>query len=225
MRETDIYPPIKAYLERQGYEVKGEITGCDLVARRGEETPVIVELKLGFSLTLVFQGIDRQGVSDDVYLAIPPFPARARQREALALCRRLGLGLMTVRTGEHAFVDVLLDPAPYQPRKRKPRQGRLLREFARRVGDPMEGGSTKRPVMTAYRQDALRVAVFLDHSGATKAAEIARATGVAKASTMLRRDVYGWFERVERGIYRLTPRGNEALETFSDQIPEPDGAD
>jgi hypothetical protein len=145
MREEELYQPVKAYLEAQGYKVKGEVGPCDVIAVRGEEPPLIVELKTGFTLSLVLQGIDRQGLSDDVYLAVPPFGGRAasaRQRDALTLCRRLGLGLLTVRTGSHAFVDVLLDPAIFTPRKRKQRQGRLLREFARRVGDPNAGGAS-----------------------------------------------------------------------------------
>ncbi len=55
MREYALYPPVKAFLEAQGYEVKGEVNGCDLVAVRAEEPPVIVELKTAFSLPLVFQ--------------------------------------------------------------------------------------------------------------------------------------------------------------------------
>ena len=98
MRETDLYPPVKAFLEAQGYAVKGEVDGCDLVAVRGDEPPVIVELKAGFSLPLVFQGITRQGLTDNVYLAVPPFSGRTtRRQDALALCRRLGLGLLAVR--------------------------------------------------------------------------------------------------------------------------------
>ena len=73
MRETTLYRPVKAFLEAQGYAVKGEVTGCDLVAIRGDEPPVIVELKTSFSLSLVFQGIVRQDLSDTVYLAVPPF--------------------------------------------------------------------------------------------------------------------------------------------------------
>ncbi|MGY8996907.1 MAG: DUF2161 family putative PD-(D/E)XK-type phosphodiesterase, partial [Alphaproteobacteria bacterium] len=30
--------------------------------------------------------------------------------------------------------------------------------------------------------------------------------------------VYGWFERVERGVYAITPVGMNALETFSDAV-------
>ena len=89
MRETDLYPPVKAFLEAQGYAVKSEVEGCDVVAIRGEEPPVIVELKAVFSLALVFQGIARQSVADNVYLAVPPLPAapaagRMRWRSAAA---------------------------------------------------------------------------------------------------------------------------------------------
>jgi hypothetical protein len=222
MREADLYPPIKAHLEAQGYEVKSEITGCDVVARRGDEPPVVVELKLGFTLALIYQAIMRQSVTDDVYVAIPPFSGkgvRGHRRDALALCRRLGLGLITVRPGDVPVVEVLADPATYQPRKSKPRQGRLLREFDRRVGDPNTGGASKRPLMTAYRQDALRCAALLAKSGPIKGADVAAITGVAKATTLMRRDVYGWFEATgTRGVYALSPKGAAALEIWSDAL-------
>ena len=222
MRETDLYPPIKAFLESQGYTVKGEIEGCDVVAIRGDEPPVIVEMKAGFSLPLVFQGIARQSVADNVYLAVPPFRGRAgRGKDALALCRRLGLGLLAVRLEPTPFVEALLDPAEYRPHRRRPRLGRLLREFQRRVGDPNEGGSSRRKIMTAYRQDALRCAAYLGANGPTKAAIVANAVGVAKAGVMLRLDHYGWFERpigTPRGIYGLTPKGRVALAENADVV-------
>ena len=122
MREQTLYPPVKAFLEAQGYDVKGEVNGCDVVAVRGEEPPVVVELKTSFSLPLVFQGIARQGLSDNVYLAVPPFSRRTtRRNDALALCRRLGLGLLTVRLEPTPFVEALGRPgavpaAPAQAR-------------------------------------------------------------------------------------------------------------
>ena len=222
MRETDLYPPVKAFLEAQGYTVKGEIEGCDVVAIRGEEPPVIVELKAGFSLPLVFQGIARQSVTDNVYLAVSPFPGRnSRRNDALALCRRLGLGLLAVRLEPAPFVEALLDPAEYRPRRRRPELGRLLREFQRRVGDPNEGGSSRRKIVTAYRQDALRCASYLGANGPTKAAIVAKAVGVAKAGVMMRTDHYGWFERptgTPRGVYGLTPKGRAALEEYADTV-------
>ena len=223
MYETELYGPVKAFLEAQGYEVKAEVKGCDVVAVRGDEPPVIVELKTNFSLPLVLQGIDRQRLTDNVYLAVPPFSVRgARRKEALALCRRLGLGLLAVRPAPACFVEALLDPAEYKPRKRKPALGRLLREFQQRVGDPSTGGSTRRKIMTAYRQDALRCAGFLDENGPTRAARVARATGVAKAGRIFLKDYYGWFERVaeaQRGVYALTPKGEEAVVKHTESIP------
>ena len=219
MRETDLYPPVKAFLEAQGYTVKSEVEGCDVVAVRDEESPVIVELKAVFSLALVFQGVARQSVGDNVYLAVPPFPGRTgRRNDALALCRRLGLGLLAVRLEPSPFVEALLDPVEFRPRRRRRGLGRLLREFQRRVGDPNEGGSSRRPIMTAYRQDALRCAAYLDVNGPTKAAVVAGRAGVPRAGVMMYTDHYGWFERpvgTPRGVYGLTPKGRAALKEYA----------
>ncbi len=208
--ESDLYAPVKALLEGQGYSVKGEIRGCDVVGVRGGEPPVIVELKRSFGLGLVLQGVDRLALSDTVYLAVGAWPKN--MRNVKKLCRRLGLGLMIVAAKR---VDVLLDPAPYAPRKNKRKVGRLLGEHARRVGDPNRGGSsTKVPVMTAYRQAALRCAALLAENGPMKAAAVRAASDTPNAGAILRDDVYGWFERVERGIYTLTPKGRRGLEQF-----------
>lgn len=227
MRETDLYPAIKHVLEKQGYDVKAEITDCDVVAQRGEEEPVVIELKLGFSLPLLFQAIDRQSLTDQVYVAIPR-PAknagaamwRRHRREMIKLCRRLGIGLLTVDLNRplSRAVEFHCDPVPYQPRKNKRRAGRLLKEFSERVGDPNLGGSSKRPIVTAYRQDALRCLRFIDRNGAARLKQIREETSVERAGGILQKDHYGWFERVDRGVYDLTPRGRDALSTFSDAI-------
>ncbi len=208
MPETDLYAPVKAFLESQAYTVKGEINGCDLVAVRGAEPPVIVELKRAFNLALVLQGVDRLGLSDSVYLAVGTWPKQ--QRHVKKLCRRLGLGLMVVHAGH---VEVLLDPVPYRPRKAPARTHRLLGEHARRVGDPTRGGSTRQPIMTAYRQEALRCAELLAANGTMSPAEL-RAANVPRAARILLDDVYGWFERKGRARYALTPQGIQALEQF-----------
>jgi hypothetical protein len=212
--ETELYPPIKAFLEAQGYDVKAEIGCCDVVARRGEEPPVIVEMKTSFTLSLLYQGIDRQAMTDAVYIAIPE-PKQSARRDMERLCKRLGLGLLTVHG---RWVEALLDPAPYAPRKTAKRTARLLKEFNQRVGDYNLGGSTKRPLMTAYRQDALRCAHFIHGTGAARVVAIQTATAVTRAPTLLRSNVYGWFNKVDRGTYSLSPTGQQALHTFSDFI-------
>ena len=208
-READLYAPVKAFLEGQGYEAKAEIGACDVMAVRGDEPPIVVELKTGFTLSLVMQGVQRQTMFENVYLAVPaPGPKgwASRYRDMIALCRRLGLGLLVV--GD--TVEAHLDPGPYQPRPQTARATRLLREFQRRVGDPNTGGTTGIQRMTAYRQDALRLAQALQ-PGPAAPRILAASTGVTKAAVMLRADHYGWFERVEKGIYALTPKGHAAL--------------
>jgi hypothetical protein len=208
--ESDLYAPIKALLEGQGYSVKGEVKGCDVVAVRGAESPVVVELKRAFGISLVLQGVNRLTITDTVYLAVGAFPNNIRS--VRKLCRRLGLGLIVVVKGR---ADVLLDPTPppLRPRKDKRKLGRLLGEHARRVGDPNLGGSsTKVPMMTAYRQEALRCAGLLAKNGPMKIAALKLAAEAPKAAAILSADYYGWFERVERGIYALTPKGHEGLQ-------------
>lgn len=221
-KETELYSPVKAYLENQGYEVKGEVGKADIVAVRGQEAPLIVELKTAFSLTLFHQAIDRQSLTDHVYIAVPRSSGRSFMKSLVnnkKLCRRLGLGLITVRMKDH-FVEAHLDPCPYQPRQSKPKKERLLREFSRRVGDPNKGGSGKVPMMTAYRQDALRCLRHLADEGPTKASIVADVTKVEKARLIMFQDHYGWFERVERGIYGLSPKGEAALDEFKDMLAQ-----
>ncbi|MGR3566103.1 MAG: DUF2161 domain-containing phosphodiesterase [Heliomarina sp.] len=211
MQETALYAPIKRHLEAQGYSVKSEVAGADVVGLRADDPdPVIVEMKTAFSLSLVQQGIVRQSISDWVYLAVPTIKGRKTLARHLGLCRRLGLGLITVRTKD-GHVEVQCDPAPFAPRKIKARRDRLLREFSRRVGDPNIGGSNRVTLVTAYRQDAMRCAKHLADAGPCKGAVVARATGVTRATTIMRDDHYGWFERVSTGIYQLTPKGQAAL--------------
>jgi hypothetical protein len=76
-RETDLYLPVKNLLEGQGYEVKGEIGAADVVGVRGDEDPVVVELKTSFSLSLFHQAIERQAITDTVYIAVPRSSGRA----------------------------------------------------------------------------------------------------------------------------------------------------
>jgi len=219
--EVELYGPIKQFLEAQGYTVKGEIGACDIVAVRGDEGPVVVELKERLNLALILQAVDRLNVSDAVYIAFRIGKGhsaswRSRTRQVKSLLRRLGLGLLTVSV--RGRVVPVLDPAPYRPRSNVPRRERLLREFAERVGDPEAGGSTSRQRLTSYRQDALRCARELAGSGVLKLSCIRERAGVLRAGPILRDNYYGWFERVKTGYYDLSPKGRRDLATWSDAL-------
>ena len=215
MRETDLYPAIKSFLEVRGFEVKAEVNGCDVVARRGGEVPVIVELKLGFTLQLIYQAVDRLALADQVYIAV----ARAKRGlpvEAVKLCRRLGLGLIVVAAS--GSIEVLAEPAPYTPRKSVKRQQRLIKEFTKRKGDPNLGGSGGMKLMTAYKQDALRCLTHLSTHGPSKLAALRVATKVDRAANIMRDNYYGWFGRAGRGVYELTSEGLAATKSFAEHI-------
>ncbi|TPG60468.1 hypothetical protein EAH89_03615 [Roseomonas nepalensis] len=208
--ETTLYAAVKAHLEGLGYEAKGEVCGCDIVAVRPGEPPflVVTEMKMGFTLELLLQGVDRMAAADEVWLAVRA-TTRGRDQDSRVrrLCRLLGFGLLAVDPSRGG-VEVLAEPAPYRPRGNPRRRALLLREHARRRGDPNKGGATRTPIMTAYRQRALACAEAM-RDGPRRPRDLA--PEVPEAGAILLRNVYGWFDRVERGLYRLNPAGEAAL--------------
>jgi len=211
MQEVDLYPPLKHFLTQQGYEVKGEVQHCDVIAVRGDEPVVVVELKLSINMTVVLQAVDRLQISDTVYIGVPKGIGvlKKQRKQIVKLLRMLGLGLMVIDPAAAlGSVDVLCDPGEYKPRQTKQRRHRLLGEFMHRVGDPNAGGSTvRRGIMTAYRQKALAIAEYLQEHGETKAAVIAQSLAEPKTRAILYNNVYGWFDRLGKGVYALSPRG------------------
>lgn len=212
--ETDLYAPVKAFLETQGYRVKGEVGAADVMALRDGDDPVLVELKVGFSLTLLQQAVARQSVSDSVYVCVPRWAGKTGYkafRGNLGLCKRLGLGVMTVRLSD-GLVELHHEPRQFQPRKNARRRAALIREFETRTGDPNVGGAaTRAGRVTAYRQDAQRCAAYLAMVGQASGAEIKRETGVDRATAIMAANHYGWFERLTRGVYGLTDAGTAAV--------------
>jgi hypothetical protein len=76
------------------------------------------------------------------------------------------------------------------------------------------GGSTRAPIMTAYRQQALACASALS-DGPQRVRDL-RAQ-IPDAGKILLHNVYGWFDRAERGVYELTDAGRAALMRWPQQ--------
>ena len=219
-RETDLYPPLKRFFEARGLTVKGEIGAADLVAMGGEN-PVIVEMKLAFSLALYHQAVARLVMSPEVWIAVARPEGRSAQRalrDNAALCRRLGIGLLLVRLRD-GHVEAPVEPGAPLPRASRVRRARIEAEFARRQGDPNAGGATRHGLVTGYRQDALRCAAYLAEYGASRGAAVARDTGVPVATRILADNHYGWFVRAAKGIYDLTPEGRRGLADWDGALP------
>jgi len=221
--ESELYEPVKRWLESRGYVVRGEVLGCDVVAvREGEPWPVIVELKKRFNLSLFLQAVDRRAATPYVYVAAErtdrsgAVPLSGLRR----LCGLLGVGLLTVRLYKRkpALVELHCEPAAEPPQRQGRRTARMLREFHGRSGDYNGGGVTGRKLVTAYREKALRCALTLHRHGPLAPRQVRDLIASSDAAAILRRNVYGWFRRVERGVYALTPEGEQALREYADVL-------
>ncbi len=217
--ETDLYQPVKEFLSRLGYQVCGEAAGCDIAAVHGEEL-IAVELKRSISLKLLSQAVERQEACDGVYLAVPvsgsAYPSGFKAN--LRLIRRLELGLLLIRFLSHGTrVELVCHPGEREKRRNGRRRKAILREIAGRSGDYTPGG-TRGKVVTAYREEALYLALLLSRSPLLSPAECRKMGGSDKAASILRDNYYGWFEREERGIYRLHEAGRNALGEYSEVV-------
>jgi len=123
-----------------------------------------------------------------------------------------GAAAMVAAEAAGAYGDDL-GAAPVARRSRKAAD-RLMREFAGRSGDYNTGGSTRRKLVTAYRERSLQCALALHCHGPSAPRQVRDWTGCANPGTLLRDNVYGWFARVEKGVYRLTPAGAQALRDY-----------
>lgn len=219
LRETDLFAPVRAFLEAGGHTVRAEVADCDVVGYAGGQL-VVVELKTRVTLELLAQATARQQFADLVYIAIPgPIPRRSRRRwrGIRRLLRRLELGLLLVfPTPLPGRVEEVYHPKPYRVRKSIKQRAAVLEEMVGRTGTRNTGGSTRRKRVTSYRENAIQIAVILDQFGPLSASQLQRYynTG-AKTHAILYRDPYGWFRRVGYGIYDVAADGRRALDDFA----------
>ena len=225
-RETDLYPPVRDFLTRLGFTVRGEVADCDVTAVRGDEL-VVVELKRSVTVPLLAQAVRRQRAAESVYVAVPRPRGRSAGRtlrDLRVLLRRLELGLLLVSFPEGrrdgGTAEAVLHPMePVLRRDRKKRRA-ILREIDGRSGDFNPGGSSRRKLLTAYREEAIRIACCLDAFGPLSPKRLRELGTGVKTSSILRRNVYGWFRRIEKGLYGLDPAGRSALDEYP-EVSEP----
>ena len=228
LRESDLFAPVKAYLESLGYDVKGEVKDCDLTAVRGDEL-IIVELKRGFTMELLYQAIDRQRMADSVYVAVP-LPKRGYMAPHLndmkALCRRLELGLIFVgfTSAGQPQVDVYVHPAEAASlRRNTKRRLAVLQEHNGRSGSHNTGGVTHRKILTLYKEQSLCVAQLLQQHGPLTTAQVRGYGGPDNTASILARNILHWFVRLDssdvRHTFTVSEAGLAALEEYADLLP------
>lgn len=218
MKETDLDEPVRKWLDGQGYEVSCEVKNCDIVARKGDEL-LIVELKTRFSLDLVYQAVNRKAITDSVYVAVPVPAGKKyipRYKEVKKLLSRLETGLILVRfMKSKTKVEVVLHPVPFSPRKAHRRRASIIREIDGRYAEFNKAGSASGDrKINSYKQQALVIAWMLKEKGDQSPAALCKYGAGSKTQQILSGNVYGWFDRVSRGIYTLNPAGEQALDMY-----------
>jgi len=216
MKESDLFAPLKNYLESNSYKVRAEVRNCDITATKGDEL-IIIELKLSANLQLLIQAADRQYITDSVYVAIPKPTKKTNKRwkGILHILKRLELGLIYVDIDNPINpVEIVFHPIEFQRRKFKHRKKAILKEVENRSQNLNVGGSNKKKIITAYKENMIQIAVYLNKLGATSPKILREYNSGEKTLSILYSNFYGWFQRIDRGIYDITMKGKRELKNF-----------
>ena len=220
MLETELYLPIKTYLEKRGYTVKGEIGVIDVLAVKADST-VAVELKVNITLKLIYQAIDRQKLADDVYIAVPIAAIKTHRnnlKKFLLLLKRLSIGLMVVNKDK---VEILLDPVDYNlnlsKSRSKRKRAKLISDFNNLESNTNQGGS-KGKKMTVYRENAIKIARSLNDNPGLSPKKIKELTLVENTYSILQKNYYNWFMKKERGSYQLSEEGIAFVKNYNHDL-------
>lgn len=210
MTEKDLYPPVRNLFEKRGYTVNAEVKDCDMTAVRDDEF-IIVELKRNLSVTLLGQGLKRQKTGADVFIAVPkPKQYSLKKfRSVFSVIKKLELGLIFVSLrGEHSFAEIVFEPKPFKfTRRDNQKRKEIMEEINGRTIETNTGGVTGTKIITAYTEKCIHIACMLDMYGEMSAAEIRKRGGADNAYNILKMNVYGWFEKTGRGIFKITEKG------------------
>lgn len=215
--ESELSAPVGDYLTSLGFTVRAEVRHCDITATL-DDVLVVVELKTAFNIDLLTQAVERQSVADAVYVGLPADGTFAkssrfdkRRRGIETVLRRLGIGLLLVHFGGEDTdapprVERVHDAGRETvPQTRKKKRAGVLREIAGRSGDYNVGGTTGVKRTTAYREQAIFLAVCLEMHGASSPTSCCVRGATRKAGAILLRNVYGWFVCEKRGVYSVAP--------------------
>lgn len=222
-KESDLFKPVCDYFVSHGYDVQAEVNSCDLVANKNGET-VIAELKTSFCLKLIYQALERQSMTDLVYVVIPR-PKRGAKgsqwRSMLKLMKKLNIGIITVAMDSPLrSVDVVASPEPSDVSKNSRKKVALVKELQSRNMRSNTGGINKSKILTAYREKSIFVLCLLWQLEKASPSEVAKLTGLENAGYILSRNYYGWFKKIAKGVYALSDEGLKAVSgsEFSEAI-------
>ena len=212
-KESDLYPPVCEYFISLGYDVQAEVKSCDLVAKKDGET-IVAELKTSFCLKLVYQAIERQSITDLVYIVIPrPKGAKGAQwNSMLKLMKRLDIGIITVALdSELKAVDIVSVPAGTAKPKSSAKRASFNKEVDSRNLHINTGGVNKTKILTAYREKSIYILCLAEAFGEISPAQINKILNEPYAGNIVSRNFYGWFKKISKGVYAISDEGYKIL--------------
>ena len=209
-KEMDMYNPIRNLLLQHDFIVRGEVKGFDIAAVKGD-TLWAVEMKLHPNITLVYQAMDRKMATDWVFVAIPrPKKIRGTFSKFKKLLAKLELGLIVVALDSPLqYAEIVLFPQGNSEKKNK-KTVAIKQEVARRTIDS-PGGTTKVKINTAYKERSMRIACQLEASGILSPKALVELGCEKDTGTILYRNALGWFAKASKGLYQLSPTGQQYL--------------
>ena len=161
IKESDLFPAVKEWLEERGYEVysevkcKGNSGRADVVGKSGNLITV-VEMKISVSLALIEQAFRWKRLANYVYVAIPK-PQKGVHWFAARMLRREGIGIL--------FIDCK-SREPWAYANCEPKLNRKIESYLREAlreehknGPP--GGHAGGGYVTEYKLTIKRVKEFL----------------------------------------------------------------
>jgi hypothetical protein len=209
--ETELFEPVKRYLEAKGFEVYAEVKNCDIVAKQGDRL-LMLEMKRSFNISLVYQLMAWKDITPEVY-AVVPRPKSYRDKTTknmLKLAKKLGVGIITVAIdSDTALTELMLEPTDevgIANTSRRRRKAAVIKELEGRSCDCNIGGSTGRKLVTAYREASVAVACY----GEVNSVILTKLLS-SRYKKIPQTNFYGWFTKTGRGEYILNERGKAAL--------------
>ncbi|MBN2652958.1 MAG: hypothetical protein JXR63_11290 [Spirochaetales bacterium] len=222
MKETELFIPVKRFFEEKDYQVKGEIVSADLIAEKDEKLTA-VELKLKPSLKLLLQASENTKSCEFSYIALP-ISTKKDEKKLLKKFSSLlilsGIGLLAINVEKDSCEELI--PAREQSVIDAKMRKKVEKEFRSRFNTLSKGGSVGGAAITAYKESALKIAFFLDkienqeiplHDKEKKRipSVLIKLGCCNKTPSILQKNHYNWFERVENGSYKLSTFGREEL--------------
>ncbi len=215
IKEADLYQPIKDFFISSGYSVKGEVYDVDIVISKEDEL-IAIEMKTAFNLKLLTQAVQRQKIFDSVYVAII-MPKKTyknkRYKEIVHLLKRLEIGLITVNfLKTKTDVRVEHHPIEFNKKRNNKKRALVIKEINSRTGivDNI-AGTTKVKRVTAYREKAIHIACLLYKYGESSPKFLRSKGADSKTTSILYGNHYGWFDRINNGVYNINEKGSNAL--------------